>query len=312
MPPLRGGGVRGADTTAGMRVDVLAPETADAGTFDHHPMGPGRGALWDTGWMDEPLAGGIANAGQVVRRGDIVLRPSTPHSPTVHRFLRRLRTTGFAGASLPVGIGADGRERLVYIEGDVPVPPFPTWAQTDAALASITRLLRTFHAASARVGLTGGSWSGEMADPDGGPIICHNDVCLENVVFRNGEAIGLLDFDFAAPGRPGYDLAALARMCVPIDDDLSAGRLGWGPVDRPGRLRLVTTTYGLDARGCDEILGHLDRSMDGGGAFVLRRVDSGDPNFIRMLAEMGGPERYERRRRWWESHRATFVDALRG
>ena len=88
-----------------------------------------------------------------------------------------------------------------------------------------------------------------MADPGGGTLVCHNDVCLENVVFRDGEAIGLLDFDFAAPGRPTYDLAAFARMCVPVDDDLSAGRLGWGPVDRPARLRLVADTYGLDRSG---------------------------------------------------------------
>jgi thiamine kinase-like enzyme len=58
-------------------------------------------------------------------------------------------------------------------------------------------------------------------------MICHNDVCLENVVFRDGEAVALLDFDFAAPGRPLFDLAAFARMCVPIDDDLSASRRGF-------------------------------------------------------------------------------------
>jgi hypothetical protein len=260
--------------------------------------------------VDERLAGGVANAGRVVRRGGHVLRPSTPHSPTIHRFLRDLRATGFTGASEPVGIEEDGRERVVFIEGDVPVPPFPDWAQTDSALVSVTRLLRAFHDASGSLGSVGGDWSREMADPGGGTLICHNDVCLENVVFRDGEAIGLLDFDFAAPGRATYDLAAFARMCVPVDDDLSAGRLGWGPVDRPARLRLVAATYGLDARGSSELLGHLDRSMEGGGAFVRRRVEAGDPNFIRMLDDMGGMERYERRLRWWEANRSAFVDAL--
>jgi hypothetical protein len=99
-------------------------------------------------------------------------------------------------------------------------------------------------------------------------------------------------------------------MCVPVDDDRSAERLGWAPADRPARLRLVVDTYGLDATGRLEILGHLDRSMHGGGAFVQRRVDAGDPNFIRMLEEMGGMERYVRRRRWWEASRAGFADAL--
>ena len=43
---------------------------------------------------------------------------------------------------------------------------------------------------------------------------------------------------------------------------------------------------------------------------MQRRVEAGDANFIRMLAEMGGMERYERRRTWWEANRVAFVDAL--
>ena len=260
--------------------------------------------------MDEELAGGIANAGRVFRRGDFVLRPSNPHSATVHTFLRALRAAGFRGASLPVEVLPDGREQLIFIEGDVPVPPFPAWAQSDEALRSITELVMSFHQASARVGLASATWSEEMADPEGGPIVCHNDVCLENVVFRGAEAVGLLDFDFAAPGRPVHDLAACARMCVPIDDDLSAARLGWVPADRPARLRLVADTYGLDRAGRLELLDHIDRSMHGGGAFVQRRVEAGDPNFVRMLLDMGGMERYDRRRRWWEAVRSTFAIAL--
>ena len=101
--------------------------------------------------MDEILPGGVANAGSVVRHGEFVLRPSNPYSESVHAFLRGLRSTGFEGASMPVEIQADGRERLVFIEGDVAVPPFPAWAQTDEALASIAALMRSFHEASSQV-----------------------------------------------------------------------------------------------------------------------------------------------------------------
>ena len=150
-----------------------------------------------------------------------------------------------------------------------------------------------------------------MADPEGGPIICHNDICLENVVFRAGEAIGLLDFDFAAPGRPIYDLAAFALMCVPIDDELSAERRGWAAsVDQPTRLRVVADIYGLNGSGRVQMLAHLDRSMQRGGVFVQRRVEAGDPIFTRIFDEIGGMERYDRRRRWWEKNRAAFADAL--
>lgn len=260
--------------------------------------------------MEEILAGGIANAGSVVRRGEFVLRPSNRHSEPIHEFLRALRLSGFTGASLPVEIQADGLERLVFIEGEVPVPPFPEWSQSDETLASIVQLMRRFHEASSKIPVEDGPWSDELADPAGGAMVCHNDVCLENVVFRDGVAVGLLDFDFAAPGRPIFDLASFARMCVPIDDDLSASRLGFGQLDRPGRLRLVADTYELDADGRSELIRHLDRPMRGGGAFVQRRVAAGDPNFIRMLEEMGGMERYHRRLRWWEENKESFVRAL--
>lgn len=261
--------------------------------------------------MDEILPGGIANAGSVVRKGAFVLRPANPNSEAVHDFLRGLRSTGFEGASLPIEIQADGRERLVFVEGDVAVPPFPTWVQTDHALSSMTDLVRSFHEASSRLPVTPAQWSDELADPCGGTMICHNDVCLENVVFRDGEAVALLDFDFAAPGRPLFDLAAFARMSVPLDDDLSAGRLGFEELDRPARLRLVADTYGLDAGGRLTLVELVDGQMESGGSFIERRVEAGDPNFIRMLDEMGGMERYERRFRWWQASRETFVKALR-
>jgi len=260
--------------------------------------------------VDEILAGGVANAGRVIREGDFVLRPSKPNSEAVHAFLLGLRSAGFDGAPLPVGIQDDGRERLRFIDGEVAVPPFPAWAQTDHALASITALIRSFHEASSRVPVGIAKWSDELADPCGGTMICHNDVCLENVVFKDGEAVALLDFDFAAPGRPLFDLAAFARMCVPIDDDLSAARLGFRDLDRPARLRLVADTYGLDAVSRHTLVELLDRPMESGGSFVQRRVEAGDPNFIRLLDEMGGIERYERRHRWWQASRDSFVRAL--
>jgi Phosphotransferase enzyme family len=167
---------------------------------------------------EECLPGGIANAGAVVRVGPHVLRPSNPHTASIHRFLSFLPSAGFDGAPVPVGVDADGRERLEFIQGDVAVPPFPPWAQTDDSLASVVDLIRRLHDASREFRPDGCSWSSEMADAVGGPVLCHNDVCLENVVFRDGTATALLDFDFVAPGRPAYDLAQFARMCVPIDE----------------------------------------------------------------------------------------------
>lgn len=123
--------------------------------------------------------------------------------------------------------------------------------------------------------------------------------------------LGPLDFDFAAPGRPLYDLAQMARLCVPIDDDINAVRLGWELGDRPARLRLVADAYGLDANERHDLLGILSVSMAQGGEFVRRRVESGDQNFIKMWNDMGGAERFDRRHRWGVEHHQRFVAGLR-
>lgn len=194
----------------------------------------------------EVLQGGVANAGAVVREGAYVLRPSNPHSEVIHALFRHVRAAGFDGVPEPVGIDPDGRERLVFIPGETAWPPFPAWCQTDAALGSIAELLARFHAAARdSAAPMGATWNRELADPAGGSVICHNDVCVENVVFRGGVAVALLDVDFAAPGRPLYDLGVMARMCIPLDTPEDAAVWGREPLDPIRRLRLVADSYGL-------------------------------------------------------------------
>lgn len=259
---------------------------------------------------EEALAGGVANAGAVVRVGDHVLRPRSPYTESIHAYLGALHDAGFQGASRPLGVDPDGRERLVFIEGDVATPPYPDWVQTDEALASTASLLAAMHVAARGFDGSALPWSPELADRAGGVVVCHNDVCPENVVFRDGIAVGLIDFEFAAPGRPVFDLAALVRMWVPIDDDVNATRLGWGAVDRPSRLAIAVDAYGLAESARSELMECLDATIAYGGAFVQRRVEAGDPNFTAMYEAMGGARRFERRRQWWSAHRAAFCVAL--
>jgi hypothetical protein len=195
----------------------------------------------------ELLQGGVGNAGLVWREGDCVSRPAGPHATTIHALLRHVRASGFDGVPEPRGIDGDGRERLTYLPGDVPIPPFPDWCLGDDALASIADLLRRFHEATRGFRVPdGGSWELEMAEGGAAAgVICHNDVCLENVVFRDGRAVALLDFDFAAPGSPWWDLAAMARMCVPIESPGDAARRAMGSADPFARLRIVADAYGL-------------------------------------------------------------------
>jgi len=261
---------------------------------------------------EQPLQGGIANAGQVVRLGPHVLRPASPHASSIHAFLRALGEAGFEGAPSPIGIDDDGRERLLFIDGDVPLAPYPDWSQTDSALVSIAVLLRRLHEAARDFDPLGSSWDDTLADPLGGSLVCHNDVCPENVVFRDGVAVALLDFEFAAPGRGVYDVAHLARLCVPIEDEFDQARLGWQPADRPARLRLVADAYGLDSDGRTELLTAISQAIDRVEAAVRRGVDAGDTNAVAMWNRTGGGERYDRRRRWWTDHHHQFATALLG
>lgn len=261
----------------------------------------------------EVLAGGVGNAGAVVRVGEHVLRPTSPHTPAIHALLTHLAAVGFDGAPRVVGVEADGRERLVFIPGDVAVPPFPAWSQTDGVLASTAALLRRYHDdAVGFVPPPGVTWSPEMADPTPGadPIVCHNDLCPENVVVRDATAVALLDFEFAAPGRRVWDVAAMARMCVPIDTDEDAARTGRAGLDPFTRLRVVADAYGLAPGERPDLVEALVTQADHGGAFVRRRVDAGEPAFVAMWEQMGGQQRYDRRARWLSTNRARFVDAL--
>lgn len=261
----------------------------------------------------EVLRGGVANAGAVVRVGSTVLRPANQHTPTIHALLRHVQAAGFDGVPEPLGLEPDGRERLSFLPGDVACPPFPGWSQTDEVLASTAALLRRFHDATA--GFTppvGATWSDEMADPappSDDDVICHNDVCPENVVCRDGRAVALLDFDFAAPGRRVFDLASFARMCVPIDAPEDAARTNRTGLDPFERLRLVADSYGLPP-GRSELVDALDMQIRRGGKFVKRRVEAGEEAFIKMWNDSGGMARYHRRRAWFAAHRAHFVDAL--
>lgn len=192
----------------------------------------------------------------------------------------------------------------MFIDGAVPAPPYPDWSQSDAALVSIARLLRGLHDAGRGFDHRGLTWNDRLADPRGGPLVCHNDVELSNVGCRNGVAAALIDFEFAPPGRPVYDLTQLARLCVPIDDDFDQARLGWHAAARPARLRLVADSYRLDRDGRAELLTAMGDAIDPhrGGARLHGPKGSNASN---GGSTRGSGKRYARNRlgRWIASCR---------
>lgn len=253
----------------------------------------------DAGTEGEVLAGGLMNAGSVVKVGDVVRRPSPPQVGAIHSLLRGLAVHGFDGVPAPLGVGSDGREELRFVPGKVPVPPFPDWALSDEALASVGLLLRGFHDASAAVPVDRAvSWPVGAADPEGGTMLCHNDVCPENVVFRDGRAVALIDFDLAAPGRPIWDLVMTARYWVPMVPPESAAVKWRSDLDPVARLRLLVDAYGLPRREWSAVVPVLQTINEVLRRFVAGLIADGHEEMRQAHEELGGWQRWDRVDRW--------------
>ncbi len=190
-----------------------------------------------------PLPGGMANRGQVVRIGDTVRRPPRATGSATHALLLHLADVGFTGAPRFLGVDDQGREVLSYVPGTAITPPYPAWALTDEALVSVATLLREYHRAVADFDPTPHVWPPSPTPPFAGDLVSHNDPNLDNVVFRDGRAVALIDFDLASPGSRVWDVACAARLWAPLRperyiDDARRGRA-------IARFRLFVDSYGL-------------------------------------------------------------------
>ena len=178
----------------------------------------------------QPLHGGTANQGRVVRVGDTVCRPLAPCWRATHALLDHLALAGFGGAPRVLKAGP-AIEKLTYIEGQAAVSPLPQELLTDQALASVADLLSRYHRAAASFDPAGYRWPRAVPARYRTGLVSHNDVHPANLVFRGGQAVALIDFDLAGPGSAVWDFAAAARSFVPLLDEADvpdsrrAGRL---------------------------------------------------------------------------------------
>jgi Ser/Thr protein kinase RdoA (MazF antagonist) len=240
--------------------------------------------------VEVPLPGGTANRGRVHRVGDTVRRPWRPTSAATHALLRHLEDVGFDGAPRALGIDGAGREVLSYVPGQAVIAPAPAWGLTDAALASVARLLRRFHDATAGFDPAPYPWSHPAPAPFDGAGIAHNDPNLDNIVFRDGEAVALIDFDLAGPGSALWDVAAAIRLWAPLRPDADIADVRRGRTFQ--RLRHFADAYGL---------GEADR---------LRLVDAAALNhiwcmdYVRRGAETGHPWFHQR----WTTYESDLTD----
>ena len=252
---------------------------------------------------EEPLAGGMGSGGAVVRVGDTVRRPVRPWSASVAAFLRHLGAVGFEGAPRHLGHDDRGREVLTFIHGDVGVPPLPRWVGDDAILRGVARLQRELHAAAATfIPPPDAAWDRpNLPDPGPGAIVCHNDLCVENVVVREGRVVAIIDLDFAAPNDPLLDIAIAARHRVPVRDPLDLDA-ALGGIDQVDRFRAFCAEHDLDRGRRLAVVAHLGAFLDRALVSMRARAESGLPAYVAAW-EAGYPDQNRRSRAWLEARR---------
>ena len=224
--------------------------------------------------MGGELAGGNMNA--VVRDGGTVLRQAGPWTPTVHRFLDHLAAAGVDWVPRPLGIEGD-RERLSYIEGDVPLYPLPAWVWADAVLEDGAGRLRQLHDASVGFDAEGAVWQVPARLPS--EVICHRDFAPHNLAFADGAIAGAIDFDFCSPGPRLWDIAYFATRIVPLTAETPEGAPGMDDARR--RVELILRAYGSDATWDDVLRVAIHRLHDLAEFSIEKAEELGNPDLLR-------------------------------
>jgi hypothetical protein len=255
---------------------------------------------------DGPLPGATANRGLVVRVGGTVLRPTAPCRRATHALLAHLAAVGFDGAPRVLAAGPS-TEMLTYIDGQAAVPPLAGDMLTDAALVSVADLLRRYHAAASSFDPAGYSWPRPIPARFRTGLVSHNDVHPANLVFRDGRAVALIDFDWAGPGSAAWDFATAARNWAPLqpDRDIADSRQGRALE----RFRIFLHASGLPRAGRRQVAEAIVANHDWTYAIVTEAAAAGHQGFAdhwRTVAESAG-----RSRRWCRRYRRDLLAAAR-
>ncbi len=223
--------------------------------------------------MDGLLPGG--NMNPVERSGDAVLRNAGPWTPTVHRYLDYLAIAGVDWVPRALGVEG-GRERLSFVEGDVPLYPLPDWVWADAVLEEGASRLRQLHDASIGFGLDGAIWQSPAKIP--AEVICHNDFAPHNLAFADGAIVGAIDFDMCSPGPRLWDIAYFATRTVPLTASAPDNAPGMPGARR--RVELMLAAYGSDDTWDDVLRVAIMRLHDLASFSTAKPEELGKPGLL--------------------------------
>lgn len=231
----------------------------------------------------------------VVRVGDTVRRATGPWTPAVHALLRDLEDAGFEGAPRVLGIDDEGREMLTFVEGEVVAPV------DDDGLAAAARLVRRLHDSTRGfMSPPNARWQYLVGAPEGGDVVCHNDLSPWNTIVGTGGSLTFVDWDLAAPGPRLWDLGHAVWRFVPLfpgDDPSKCGR----------RLRIFCDAYGLEERG--GLLDAVRRRQQALYQTAREWGKAGRPGWADVWRDTRG-EQWLRSMRYLDEHREEWERAF--
>ena len=238
--------------------------------------------------------------------GDTVIRPIAPCWPATHALLAHLSAVGFDGAPRVLAV-SPSTEMLTYMHGQAAVPPLAADTLTDAALVSVADLLRRYHLAVASFDPAGYSWPRPIPSRFRTGLVSHNDVHPANLVFRDGEAVALIDFDWAGPGSAAWDFAAAARYWAPLqdDEDITDSRQGRALE----RFRIFLDASGLTRAVRRQVAEAVVANHDWTYAIVTEAAAAGHQGFADHWRVVAAPA--ARARRWCQRYRRDLLAAAR-
>lgn len=244
----------------------------------------------------------------VVRVGDTIRRPHQPQSLAVAGYLDWLEDAGFDGAPRFLGRDAGGRDVLSFVPGRCAGALPETWVQSEELLASVARLVRRLHDASAGYVPQSHPFPPRPIRQDPAELVCHLDVTPQNVVVRDGVAAGLVDFDLAGPSTALKDSYNAAMHWVPLRDPADAWP-GWDDLDPFRRLRIFADAYGWDREERRRLTGLAVDAAELSYERMRHNAEALGGGWARMWAE-GAGGLILRRRGWLEANAARLTDAL--
>ena len=267
-------------------------------------------------WTDEgeeiPLTGGDVTEG-LVRLGDTVRRPRGERWELVRAVLTHLESVGFEGAPRFLGVDSAGREVLSYIDGEVAGRPRPPWIADEDRMISVARLLRAYDDAVAGFGIP--SDLPPPIEPPGLPelddppeLVGHQDITPENVVFRDGRAFALIDFDLARPVSRAREVVNLLLWWAPLgaDEDLDPELRG---LDRPRRCRHIADAYGLSRPDRLRVMELAIALNERAWHLMKYRAETLGGGWQRMWDE-GVGDKIKSRQTWLEENADSITTAL--